>query len=97
MFQRKKKRKRKEKGTAAAWDPDSDSDSDSDDDDDDGAAGPCDSDPKAVYAKDFVKEPNDGKEWGKNVDLVMRQYITTKLCRRDVVDSYFNNPARKRK
>ncbi|KAJ7082066.1 P-loop containing nucleoside triphosphate hydrolase protein, partial [Mycena belliarum] len=39
--------------------------------------------------------PDDGKTWAKNVDPIMREYITTKLCRRDMADRYFNNPPRR--
>ncbi|KAJ6449357.1 hypothetical protein C8R45DRAFT_1084266 [Mycena sanguinolenta] len=47
------------------------------------------------YALDTKPEPQDGKVWGKQVDPVMREYITTKLCRRDVADRYFQNPPRR--
>ncbi|KAJ7199858.1 hypothetical protein GGX14DRAFT_572569 [Mycena pura] len=95
MFQRKKKRRRKGNAPVTATEPDaSDSDSNSDSDDE-GCFGLADADSKAIYCKDFVKEPNDGKEWGKSVDPIMRQYISTKLCRRDMTDRYFNNPPRK--
>jgi bloom syndrome protein len=40
---------------------------------------------------------DDGMEWGKNVDPVMREYISTTLCRRDMTDRYFNNPLRRGK
>ncbi|KAJ6494520.1 P-loop containing nucleoside triphosphate hydrolase protein [Mycena sanguinolenta] len=97
MFKRKKKRKRKGSTVAAVPEPDaSDSDSNSDSEDE-GNLRPTDADPRAIYCKDFVKEPNDGKEWGKSVDPIMRQYIATKLCRRDMTDHYFNNPPRKGK
>ncbi|KAJ7745181.1 P-loop containing nucleoside triphosphate hydrolase protein [Mycena maculata] len=38
---------------------------------------------------------NDGLVWGKNVDPILREYISTKLCRRDVADKHFNNPPRR--
>ncbi|KAJ7619939.1 P-loop containing nucleoside triphosphate hydrolase protein [Mycena polygramma] len=87
MFMRKKKRKRKGNPTTpsapAPPEPDaSDSESSSDSDDEFGF-GAADG---GIYSKDHVKEPNDGKEWGKVVDPVIRQYIQTKLCRRDVTD-----------
>ncbi|KAJ7512821.1 P-loop containing nucleoside triphosphate hydrolase protein, partial [Mycena galericulata] len=94
MFQRKKKRKKKGKnGEATAYPDSSDSGSSSGSDDEGDAGGPSSSD--GGYAKDSQKEPNDGKVWAKNVDPVMREYITTKLCRRDMADRYFNNPPRR--
>ncbi|KAF7355950.1 Bloom syndrome [Mycena venus] len=82
MFQRRKRRKKgggKEK-SAPFLDPDSDSDGSSDSD-----GG------EAAHAEPVV----DGMEWGKNVDPVMREYISTTLCRRDMTDRYFNNPLRR--
>jgi bloom syndrome protein len=83
MFQQRKKRKRaagKEEPTAAP-DPDSsnsDSLSDSEEGDVPTNAAPAD----------------DGMEWGKNVDSVLRKYISSTLCRRELSDQHFNNPPR---
>ncbi|KAK7008277.1 bloom syndrome [Favolaschia claudopus] len=82
MFRRQKKRKPGGGNVAGAPDLNADSsDSDSSSGSDDEA--PSSSDPS-----------NDGKEWGKNVDPVLREYISTKKCRRDMSDHYFNNPQR---
>ncbi|KAJ7203576.1 P-loop containing nucleoside triphosphate hydrolase protein [Mycena pura] len=35
-------------------------------------------------------------EWGKKVDPVLREYISTVDCRRDASDGHFNNPPRSR-
>ncbi|KAF8207647.1 P-loop containing nucleoside triphosphate hydrolase protein [Mycena galopus ATCC 62051] len=80
MFKRRKKRKPGGDRPAPAPDPDSsESDSDSDAENPTASARPVD----------------DGMEWGKNVDPVLRQYISTKLCRRDMSDRHFNNPPRR--
>lgn len=39
---------------------------------------------------------DDGLVWVKNVHPVLREYISTEDCRRDVADKYFNNPPRHR-
>ncbi|KAJ7456331.1 hypothetical protein B0H11DRAFT_1642783, partial [Mycena galericulata] len=38
---------------------------------------------------------NDGLVWGKKVDPILREYISTETCRRDVADKHFNNPPRR--
>ncbi|KAJ7812305.1 hypothetical protein B0H14DRAFT_2857217, partial [Mycena olivaceomarginata] len=93
MFQRKKPRKG---GTAPApAEPElgahSDSDSSSDESDADVAAG------KSVTKKADAAsvDLNDGRVWGKNVDPVLQEYISTALCRRDIADKHFNNPPRR--
>lgn len=95
MFQRKKPRKG---GTAPApAEPElgahSDSDSSSDESDAEVAAGK--SVPKKADAASV--DLNDGRVWGKNVDPVLREYISTALCRRDIADKHFNNPPRRGK
>ncbi|KAJ7761543.1 P-loop containing nucleoside triphosphate hydrolase protein [Mycena maculata] len=97
MFQRKKKRKRKgkAKGEAAA-DPDSSDSGSSSESEDEGGAAAVPKSAGGFYALDSVEEPNDGKVWVKNVDPILREYITTKLCRRDMADRYFSNPPRRR-
>ncbi|KAK7016093.1 hypothetical protein R3P38DRAFT_2786469 [Favolaschia claudopus] len=90
MFQRKKKGDTTTTALNADL-SDSDSGSDSDDDED---LSPVNASGDGVYIRDWEKEPNDGKEWGKKVNPAMRQYISTKLCRRDMRDTYFNNPPR---
>ncbi|KAK7020810.1 hypothetical protein R3P38DRAFT_2781447 [Favolaschia claudopus] len=86
MLQRKKKRKRKGDAITASADADIyDSDSVSDSDDDAGF-DPANASRQRIYIRDFKKEPNDGKEWGKHVHPAMRQYISTKLCGRDMLD-----------
>ncbi|KAJ7782372.1 P-loop containing nucleoside triphosphate hydrolase protein [Mycena maculata] len=96
MFQRKKKRKRKgkAKGEAAA-DPDSSDSGSSSESEDEGGAAAVPKSAGGFYALDSVEEPNDGKVWVKNVDPILREYITTKLCRRDMADQYFSNPPRR--
>ncbi|KAK7027844.1 bloom syndrome [Favolaschia claudopus] len=95
MFQRKKKARRKGDASAATQDNDgSDSDSGTDSEEE-GEFDPANASREGIYIRDFVKEPNDGKVWGKNVNPIMRQYISTKHCRRDMLDLYFNNPPRK--
>ncbi|KAF7328216.1 Bloom syndrome [Mycena venus] len=82
MFLRKKKRKKKSAGKSrVAAEPDS------------SILTPT---LTTFHALDSEPEPQDGKEWAKNVDPVMHEYITTKLCRRDVADRYFQNPPRRR-
>ncbi|KAJ7103240.1 P-loop containing nucleoside triphosphate hydrolase protein [Mycena belliarum] len=89
MFQRKKKRRRKGNSEGqVAEDPDS-SDSDSNQGSEDESAN------TTPYSDDRVNIPNDGKVWVKNVDPVMREYISTRLCRRDMADRYYNNPPRR--
>ncbi|KAJ6481357.1 P-loop containing nucleoside triphosphate hydrolase protein [Mycena vulgaris] len=39
--------------------------------------------------------PDDGLVWVKNVHPILREYISTEDCRRDVADKYFNNPPRR--
>lgn len=90
MFQRKKKRRRKgNSGGPVAEDPDS-SNSDSNSGSEDETTN------TAPYSDDRVNVPNDGKVWVKNVDPIMREYISTKLCRREMADRYYNNPPRRR-
>ncbi|KAJ7875583.1 P-loop containing nucleoside triphosphate hydrolase protein [Mycena olivaceomarginata] len=69
----------------------SDSDSSSDESDAEVAAG------KSVPKKGDAAsvDLNDGRVWGKNVDPVLREYISTALCRRDIADKHFNNPPRR--
>ncbi|KAJ7905794.1 P-loop containing nucleoside triphosphate hydrolase protein [Mycena olivaceomarginata] len=69
----------------------SDSDSSSDESDAEVAAGK--SVPKKADAASV--DLNDGRVWGKNVDPVLREYISTALCRRDIADKHFNNPPRR--
>ncbi|KAJ7222321.1 P-loop containing nucleoside triphosphate hydrolase protein [Mycena pura] len=38
---------------------------------------------------------DDGLVWVKNVHPILREYISTEDCRRDVADKYFNNPPRR--
>ncbi|KAJ7713765.1 hypothetical protein DFH07DRAFT_785881 [Mycena maculata] len=35
---------------------------------------------------------NNRLVWGKNVDPILWEYISTKTCRCDVADKHFNNP-----
>jgi hypothetical protein len=85
MFVRKKKQKasgtrRKGKKLEILSGSDGDSSSDSDD------ADEGDLRPKT--------DVDDGKEWGKKVDEVLREYISTEGCRTAVSDKHFNNPPR---
>ncbi|KAJ7149091.1 P-loop containing nucleoside triphosphate hydrolase protein [Mycena filopes] len=98
MFQRRKKRKRGA-GKAPAKpsrEPDSsDSDSGSDSDADDRHVPNVQEHADAASSPhEAVAEPADGKEWGKQVDPVLREYISTVDCRRDASDRYFDNPPR---
>ncbi|GLB46004.1 putative P-loop containing nucleoside triphosphate hydrolase protein [Lyophyllum shimeji] len=38
------------------------------------------------------EDDDDGKEWGKKVEEDLRRWIETNHCRRDVADTYFDNP-----
>lgn len=64
----------------------SDGDSSSDSDDEDGG--------DFGRANTALKNVDDGKEWGKKVDEVQREYISTEGCRTAVSDKHFNNPPR---
>ena len=87
MFTRRKKRKavgkkaKKPEEMSSGSDGDSSSDSDEEDGEDLGRA--------TTLTKD-----DDGKEWGKKVDEVQREYISTNGCRTAVSDKHFNNPPR---
>ncbi|KAJ7152391.1 P-loop containing nucleoside triphosphate hydrolase protein [Mycena filopes] len=100
MFQRRKKRKRGagKASTKPSREPessDSDSGSDSDADDRHVPNVPVPEDADAASSSHAaVAEPADGKEWGKQVDPVLREYISTVDCRRDASDRYFDNPPR---
>ncbi|KAJ6601732.1 P-loop containing nucleoside triphosphate hydrolase protein [Mycena vulgaris] len=87
-FQQRKKRRQKRKKTAQVQVTASDSES-SDSDSSESEAGA--DDPPAAAAT--IAE--DGKEWGKNVEEALRKYTSTRGCRRDVADEYFNNPTRR--
>ena len=86
MFVRKKKRKaggrraKKPEDVSSGSDDDSSSDSDDKDEGDE--------------AKTDSTSIDDGKEWGKKVDEVLREYISTERCRTAVSDKHFNNPPR---
>jgi hypothetical protein len=88
MFTRKKKRKAtgkkamKPEEMSSGSDDDSSSDSDEEGGRDLGRANTA-----------LIKD-DDGKEWGKKVDEVQREYISTKGCRTAVSDKHFNNPPR---
>ncbi|KAJ7092198.1 P-loop containing nucleoside triphosphate hydrolase protein [Mycena epipterygia] len=87
-FQRWKKRRQKKPTLTNASDSES-SDSSPNSDSESGANGAV---PVAVAFSDV----DDGKEWGKKVEDALRKYTSTRSCRRDVADEYFNNPARSR-
>ncbi|KAJ7114322.1 P-loop containing nucleoside triphosphate hydrolase protein [Mycena epipterygia] len=92
MFQRRKKRKRgagKEKPVAP--EPES---SDSDSGSDSGAEDSPESNAPRGRGKAMTADPDDGLEWGKNVDPILREYISTAECRRDMSDLHFKNPPR---
>ncbi|KAJ7734959.1 hypothetical protein DFH07DRAFT_754207, partial [Mycena maculata] len=71
-----------------APEPDSsDSDSSSNSDGDEPAANNV-----AATSTAAVDPEDDGKEWGKQVDPALREYICSIDCRRDATDRYFDNP-----
>ncbi|KAK6980828.1 hypothetical protein R3P38DRAFT_2579475, partial [Favolaschia claudopus] len=82
MFRRQKKRKPGGGSVSTAPAPDADS-SDSD--------SSSESDGEARLPSNTL---DDDKEWAKNVDPVLREYISTKRCRRNMTDCHFNNPPR---
>ncbi|KAJ6448998.1 hypothetical protein C8R45DRAFT_1224523 [Mycena sanguinolenta] len=96
MFQRKKPRKG---GTAKvpiepeiAGPPDSDSSSD---EESDGGTSPTRKSVAKKGGKMAKADLNDGLVWGKKVDPILREYISTDGCRRDFADKHFNNPPRR--
>ncbi|KAF8154045.1 P-loop containing nucleoside triphosphate hydrolase protein [Crassisporium funariophilum] len=38
------------------------------------------------------EDKDDGKEWGKKVEQDLRRWIETQHCRRNITDTYFDNP-----
>ncbi|KAJ6602109.1 P-loop containing nucleoside triphosphate hydrolase protein [Mycena sp. CBHHK59/15] len=103
MFKRQKKRKRgkvKAKSTREPESSDSD-DSSSESGADEPARAPVQS-ANGITSQDSqmaqptqTGEPADGLEWGKAVDPILREYISTLECRRDMADDHFNNPPRR--
>ncbi|KAL1671654.1 P-loop containing nucleoside triphosphate hydrolase protein [Schizophyllum commune] len=45
-------------------------------------------------ADEGTTAPGRTQVWGKQCDPVLRDYITSKVCRRTVMDLYFDNPSR---
>ncbi|KAJ7774230.1 P-loop containing nucleoside triphosphate hydrolase protein [Mycena maculata] len=93
MFQHRKKRKRgagKAKAKPAPEPDSSDSDSSSNSDGDEPAANNV-----AATSTAAVNPEDDGKEWGKQVDPALREYICSIDCRHDATDRYFDNPPRR--
>lgn len=88
MFTRKKKRKARGKKAKKPEEISSGSDGDSSSDSDDEDGGDF------GRANTALKNVDDGKEWGKKVDEVQREYISTEGCRTAVSDKHFNNPPR---
>lgn len=105
MFQRRKKRKRSNAKVKPTREPESsDSDDSSSESDADEPAPPLVQSANGIIARGSqttqptqTAEPADGLEWGKAVDPIMREYISTLECRRDMTDAHFNNPPRRRK
>ncbi|KAL4255137.1 hypothetical protein AB1N83_012918 [Pleurotus pulmonarius] len=54
--------------------------------------GVDDEDSGVLVDEGSVEAISEGKEWCKQVDPVMRRWITSSLCERDVADDYFGNP-----
>ncbi|KAJ7199390.1 P-loop containing nucleoside triphosphate hydrolase protein [Mycena pura] len=108
MFQRRKKRKRgagKANALPTREPESSDSESDSDSDTEErpaehpaiGTVTPqpqTDADPVQDPSQQLTPGSADGLEWGKKVDPVLREYISSLDCRRDAADRHFNNPPR---
>jgi bloom syndrome protein len=99
-FQRRKRRKRKKPAAVEASDSESsDSSSDSESETEGNeppAANVAPALPRAAAAPvASPKNKDDGKEWGKKVEDALRKYASTRGCRRDIADQYFNNPARR--
>jgi bloom syndrome protein len=107
MFQRRKKRKRgagKAKAKTTREPESSDSDSSSESGADEPPATNATEQPpvpagnsEPAVQQTETAEPADGLEWGKQVDPVLREYISSVACRRDMSDRHFNNPPRRRK
>ncbi|KAJ7621615.1 P-loop containing nucleoside triphosphate hydrolase protein [Mycena polygramma] len=103
-FQRRKRRKRKKPAAGEASDSGS-SDSSSESEAEAGGntvppagtAAPAAPVPPAGTAAPTAPatQKDDGREWGKKVEEALRKYASTRSCRRDVTDDYFNNPARR--
>ena len=88
MFEKQKKRTAK--GTSASLDEIDDNLNNSDNDeteDEDNVAGVAD-----LPGVGLVE-----REWKKKVEDALRLWIETTKCRRDVTDTYFNNPLRRSK
>ncbi|KAJ6582551.1 P-loop containing nucleoside triphosphate hydrolase protein [Mycena vulgaris] len=98
MFQPRKKRKRGAgKETSAAREPVS---SDSDSSSESGAENPppTNTASPADRRTETTATPtaaDDGLEWGKRVDPVLCEYISSEVCHRDMTDHYFDNPPRR--
>ncbi|KAK7059556.1 bloom syndrome [Favolaschia claudopus] len=92
MFKRKRPRKGgtvKESVPAPPPEPEIGGASDSDSSEEDTA------EPASTKRSEAPKvDLNDGLVWVKNVDPIVREYISTVDCRRDVADSHFDNPPR---
>ena len=88
MFTRRKKRKATGKKAKKPEEMSSESDGDSSSDSDEEDGG------NLGRANSALTNDNDGKEWGKKVDEVQREYISTKGCRTAVSDKHFNNSPR---
>ncbi|KAJ6526206.1 P-loop containing nucleoside triphosphate hydrolase protein [Mycena sp. CBHHK59/15] len=103
MFQRRKKRKRKARAKPTREPESSDSDDSSSESGADEPPPPPPELPPDTTSRTLepptaptqIAEPADGLEWGKAVDPVLREYISTVNCRRDMTDRHFNNPPRR--
>lgn len=86
MFQRKKRQK--PGGKKPVKKPDQTSEEDSD-------GSLSDSNDETPEAAVTLAPGDNGKEWGKVVDVDLRKYIVAVGCRTLVSDSYFDNPPRR--
>ncbi|KAK7043414.1 bloom syndrome, partial [Favolaschia claudopus] len=94
MFTRKRPRKGGT-GKEKASEPEIGGHSDSDSSDDDDVEPVRTNVKKTKKPKAAKVDLNDGLVWGKNVDPIVREYISTAQCRRDVADEHFDNPPRR--
>ncbi|KAK6996361.1 hypothetical protein R3P38DRAFT_2800062 [Favolaschia claudopus] len=96
MFVRKRGRKGGTGKDASAVEPEIGGESDSDSSDDEASEAVHTSAKKSKRVPKAGKvDLNDGLVWAKNVDPIVREYISTTECRRDVADKHFDNPPRR--